>query len=394
MLTEKQITEIREHLERAQNPIFFFDNDPDGLCSFLLLRRYIGRGKGVAIKGAPELTVDYFKRVEELEADYIFVLDKALGTSEFFEKARERNIPVVWIDHHEVDMNIPEFVDYYNPSRKQAINVPPIASLNPTPDLARFCCEALSRNRSLPPESTKLKGSAFNKGEENFPTSYLCYQVSQKKDDLWIAVVGCIADAYIPDFYPEFKEKYPDLAVEEGRPLEIYYGGSKLGEIARMLNFGLKDRTTNVVNMLKFLTKVQSPYEIFEENSKTYAMQKRFEELNKRYKKLLEKASEEDFVEGILFFKYGGDLSISADLANGLRHKFPDKLIIVGYVSGAKINISGRGKSVRDIVVEIVGGLENATGGGHEKAVGAKIKTEDWDKFKERFLELVRKRKI
>lgn len=32
MLTEKQISEIREHLEKAQNPLFFFDND-DGLCS-------------------------------------------------------------------------------------------------------------------------------------------------------------------------------------------------------------------------------------------------------------------------------------------------------------------------------------------------------------------------
>ena len=44
MLTKKQINEIREHLEKAQNPLFFFDNDPDGLCSFLLLQRYIGRG--------------------------------------------------------------------------------------------------------------------------------------------------------------------------------------------------------------------------------------------------------------------------------------------------------------------------------------------------------------
>ena len=30
--TEKQIKEIRDHLDRAQNPVFFFDNDPDGLC--------------------------------------------------------------------------------------------------------------------------------------------------------------------------------------------------------------------------------------------------------------------------------------------------------------------------------------------------------------------------
>lgn len=50
MLTNEQINEIREHLENARNPVFFFDNDPDGLCSFLLLQRFIGRGRGVAIK--------------------------------------------------------------------------------------------------------------------------------------------------------------------------------------------------------------------------------------------------------------------------------------------------------------------------------------------------------
>ena len=46
MLTTKQISEIKEHLNNAQNPLFFFDNDPDGLCSFILLQRYIKRGKG------------------------------------------------------------------------------------------------------------------------------------------------------------------------------------------------------------------------------------------------------------------------------------------------------------------------------------------------------------
>jgi len=52
---EKQVAEVREHLEKAQNPVFFFDNDPDGLCSFLLLQRYIGRGRGVVIKSFPQM---------------------------------------------------------------------------------------------------------------------------------------------------------------------------------------------------------------------------------------------------------------------------------------------------------------------------------------------------
>ena len=90
-------------MEKAQNPIFFFDNDPDGLCSFLLLQRYIGRGKGIAIKSFPEMTDEYFRRVMELNADYIFILDKPVVSKEFFEEVEKFNIPVVWIDHHNIE---------------------------------------------------------------------------------------------------------------------------------------------------------------------------------------------------------------------------------------------------------------------------------------------------
>mgnify|MGYP000905709012 CR=1 FL=1 len=72
MLREKEISEIREHLERAQNPLFFFDNDSDGVCSFLILQRYLGRGKGVCIKSFPSLDRRYLRKVYELNADYIF----------------------------------------------------------------------------------------------------------------------------------------------------------------------------------------------------------------------------------------------------------------------------------------------------------------------------------
>ena len=116
MLTEKQIQEIREHLNKAQNPLFFFDNDVDGLCSFLILRRYCEKGKGVAIKSFPDLTVEYFRKVHELNADYIFVLDKPIISKEFFEEAEKFNIPIVWIDHHDISTKNPDFVNYYNPS--------------------------------------------------------------------------------------------------------------------------------------------------------------------------------------------------------------------------------------------------------------------------------------
>src|SRR3990167_10326919 len=114
MLTQKQVKEIKEHLSKAQNPIFFYDNDQDGLCSFLLLARYLGTGKGVAVKSYPEMDESYFRKVLELNADYIFILDRPRVAKGFFDDVEKHNVPCVWIDHHELQNEIPDFVYYYN----------------------------------------------------------------------------------------------------------------------------------------------------------------------------------------------------------------------------------------------------------------------------------------
>src|SRR3989344_7858184 len=103
MLTSKQIEEVREHLNKAGNPVFYFDNDADGLCSFLLLSRFIGRGKGVAVRSYPNLDKGYARKAMELGADYVFVLDKPTLSEEFVSAIAEMNLPMVWIDHHDVD---------------------------------------------------------------------------------------------------------------------------------------------------------------------------------------------------------------------------------------------------------------------------------------------------
>jgi len=347
MLTKKQIKEIKEHLEKAQNPLFFFDNDADGLCSFLLLRRYLGRGKGVCVKSYPDLTKNYFKKVNELNADYIFILDKPKVSNEFWEEVEKHNIPCVWIDHHYNEQEIPKFIYYYNPM--------------------------------------------FNRSKKNEPVAYLCYQISQKKEDLWLAVIGCIGDKFIPEFYSEFEKKYPDLTIKSENPFEISYK-SQAGKIALMFNFALMDRTTNVINMLRFLIKVKSPYEVLEESKENYSMHCRFEQINERYQKFLSKATELGRNSGkLLFFKFGGDLSISSDLANELIYLFPEKIIVTAYITESKANISMRGGHVRGLVLKAIEGLENATGGGHENAVGAKVMIKDLEKFRENVEKLVEK---
>jgi len=346
MLTKKQISQIKEHLNKAQNPLFFFHNDPDGLCSFLLLQRYIGRGKGIPVKTSPELTVEYFRKVNELNPDYIFILDQPEVSKEFFAEVNKINLPIVWIDHHEINKKkIPKYINYYNP--------------------------------------------VFNRKKTNEPVTYLCYQISKKKEDLWIGVIGSISDKFFPDFYSEFQKNFPDLALDSKDAFEIYYN-SEIGEIAKIMNFGLKDRTTNVINMLKFLVLTKSPYDVLEKNSKNYLMHKRSNELYDIYKKIIEKAENQAKNSGkIFFFKYGGNISMSADISNRLKYLFPEKIIVVMRVSGSKINISIRGKKIRDKILNVIKELKDATGGGHEDAVGAGIRVEDLEKFKENLMELV-----
>ena len=84
-----------------------------------------------------------------------------------------------------------------------------------------------------------------------------------------------------------------------------------------------------------------------------------------------------------MFYNYSGQLSISSDLSNELSYLFPKQYICVAYSSGPITNISLRGNNVKNILAEILPLLEKATGGGHRDAVGARINTEDIDKFKQ-----------
>ncbi|GAH32221.1 unnamed protein product, partial [marine sediment metagenome] len=131
-------------------------------------------------------------------------------------------------------------------------------------------------------------------------------------------------------------------------------------------------------------TKVKTPYEVLQENNENYTMHYRFKQVESKYQELLKKAVSAGKKQGkMLFFQYGGDLSMSSDLANELGYFFPDKTIVVVYIKGVKANISIRGKKSRDILLEAIKDLKEVSGGGHETAVGGQIRFEDLEKFRE-----------
>jgi len=177
------------------------------------------------------------------------------------------------------------------------------------------------------------------------------------------------------------------LFIDSTNAFEILYN-SRIGVVAHLLNCGLKDKTTYVVKMIKFLMKVKSPYEILEKTSENREMHEKYQIINKKLKKFLGEAQEQaKSSDKLIFFEYGGDTSMSAEISNSLKYLFPGKIIFVVYASESNsfANISGRGENVKDILDRVLqqGNFENARGGGHENAVGAKIMKRDLPKFKE-----------
>lgn len=343
MLNEVQITQIREKLESSQNPLFFFDNDVDGLCSFLILRRALDRGRGIAIKSFPELKEQYTRKVDELNPDMVIILDKAEVSKEFVDTVTEKSIPIIWIDHHETK------------TPKQVIE----------------------------------KTSYYNSLPSSEPTTYIAQKIFNKNEDLWLAVTGCISDVYMPDFAEEFSKNNPEIFNSSISAFEALYK-TKIGQIIQTLNFGLMDTTTNVVNLIKYLFKAKNIYDIEEENPRTKQLHRRAGELRKFFNKQIQKAKENVNPNSkVIFFSYSGAISMSSEIANRLFYDNNDKLIVVAFKKNEKVNISIRGKNALNITKKAIENIENATGGGHEEATGAMVPIDDFEKFKMNVSELI-----
>ena len=335
MLTQKQFRQIKEELDNCQNPLFFFDDDPDGLCAFLLLYRYKKEGHGFVVKTHPKLDVRSVAKIEQYDADKVFVLDVAKLEQDFIDASKA---PVIWIDHHgPYERNN---VKYFNPR--------------------------------------------LIKKDANIPTTYLCYGVV--KQDLWIAMVGCIADYYMPDFFDEFKKKYPDLTKDKKSIGDLYFK-SKIGILIKIFSFCLKGKTSEVMKSIKVLTRIGSPYEILnQETPKGKFIFQRYEKINKLYDSLLDSAVKRATNEKLLVFTYSSDkMSFTGDLANELLYRFQDKIILVGRKKNEDVRMSLRSRNtlLPPILEKSLSGLEGY-GGGHEYACGANLKERDFEEFVER----------
>jgi len=329
MIPDKDLKKIKDYLEKAENPLFLFDDDNDGLCSFLLFRAFTKKGIGIPIK-TNQLDIEFTKIVNTYNTDMIFILDKPVVTQEFVDNI---DIPIIWIDHHSITKL--KGVKYFNP---------------------------------------KLDGD-----ETPYSNTYWCYKVV--KGNLWIATLGAISDWTIPDYLKEFKKKYPDLVNNKKTPPEILFN-TKFGELCRIFSFLVKDTSKEVKNTIEHILKIKEPYEILNKTSPDgRILFKKSEKMNRYYQSLLKEALKVKTDKNVLVFTYESNNSLTSDLSNELLYKNSNTVIIVGRIKNDEIKMSMRGDmKVKPFLEKALKQVEGY-GGGHEHAVGASIKKQDFTKF-------------
>ena len=338
MLSKKQVEELRRELETAQNPLFIYDSDADGLCSFLLLYRFCKEGKGFIFKKASKNLYELIlNKIEEQNPDKIFILDIPVIDQEFFDKVKR---PVFWIDHHPPLTRTK--VKYYNPLIRH-------------PDIY-------------------------------MPVTRMAYQIAQNPDDLWLAAVGTLGDYARPDFLPEFIEKYPAL-LEKEEDLPTILFKRPVGELVKLFFFMFKGPSSEVTKSMKILTRIKSPDEIMEgTTAQGKFIFKRFQTINQRYEILLKQAKKCATRSKLLLFFYSeNQWSFTANLANELTALYPNKIIIIARKKSEEVKCSIRARvPFVDQLKQAMVGLQ-ARGGGHPNACGAVIDENDWEQFLEKF---------
>src|SRR3989344_525541 len=320
-------------IEKSENPLIFFDDDPDGLCSYLLIKKHFKKGNPVVIKSSPELDLSYLKKIEEYSPDIVIVLDKPIISQDFIDKV---NVPIVWIDHHPI--NDVKGINYFN--------------------------------------------HLFSDKNDSRPVSYWCYQLT--KENLWIAAVGVASD-YSLATVNEFNKKFPDLCEYVDDAGKIMFE-TKLGKLIKLFDFILKNNHYKVLQYVNLIEKIESPYELLEGTSKNAKeIIKVYKKVNKEYEILLNDALTPQSSKIHVFLYVSGKTSFTSEISNELTFRFKDKMILVGRQKNNLVKLSLRYQKgdLRKILEKSLEGLDG-TGGGHEHACGAHVKSEDFNEFAKR----------
>lgn len=327
------IKKLRDECTFTKRPLIFFDDDPDGLVSYLLLDKIIGEGYFVCVRSSPTLGVMFMPKIADYDPDKVFILDKPGVDEALFNM----NKHFVWIDHHDIQEVNRSNVTYFN--------------------------------------SKVIEGY--------YPTSEIIYRVFEEELSKWkwLAVLGIIADYAMPNFVDDVRQEFSGLIDKED--INEIIMNTKLGVLINVFSFAMKGSTQKIKQNISALRKVKNPFEILNQTSPPGKfIWKHYEDIEKKYQNLKETMDAVEDNKTIICKYPSTNISFSRDLASELSKKNPTKVIIIAREKDGTYRGSIRSMNfpVYNKVMEAMKGIGGYSGG-HDHALGFNIPIEDFDQF-------------
>jgi single-stranded DNA-specific DHH superfamily exonuclease len=323
---QETFTKIKKLIDAAKSICVFYDDDLDGLSSYLSVYWY-KKVKGICVKSSPKVQADFSQVVKRHNADLVVILDKPLIEETFFDPEKT----YIWIDHHDC-ANPPENVIYVNPKKMH---------------------------------------------QPNHCTVYWVRQILQTP--LWISALGSISDWDMNPDVQQFCTQYPQLCNKQ--TIDELLFDAKISALIQKMSFALKGQTDICKTHIKIFEKHPSfdsyIHPTSEDMHSVFATVQIFID---EYKKQIN-AIKGTRRKEIIHVYETTTTSFTTELANELYHKYPKKLIIVARKTPHQHKCSIRYyKPIKHAVLTAISGLDGY-GGGHDNACGACVSNEQFDEF-------------
>ncbi len=352
----KQVINFLKNIKRRDHIIIVFHNDGDGICSCLLMKKYLEK-KGVEpqfiISQPMPVLKSLVDKIKTFDTNKIIFLDLAIDQQEDIVKELQKYTKIMIIDHHKIVKKLKN-VAYYNPRMYQA----------------------------------DIYQSA----------SYCVYKIVSKLTDmknyLWVAIVGIISDFDVKDsldLLEDGKRQYPDT-IKSTKQEEIHK--SFFGKLSDIINAAKASNRLTAEEIVKILEDVKDPKDITYTN-KFIKLMNAYQEVEDELENI--KANMRKKIEinkNIIFCELDTKYNIGSAVSTLISKNYPKKIVIV-YQKRKNVKVNARSQNKKMNVATI---LRNAaavnkkiSAGGHEAAAGALVPLGYWEDFKNKLIKIVNK---
>ena len=335
-----------EELLKAEKKLIVYHRDIDGTTSAALFLKFLS---------SPAIPLEYddieegvIRRIIQEEPEVVVILDMAIDQYGQEVKKLEKSCRVVIIDHHVITKNL---------NSKKTLHINP----------------------------------RFENQAAYLPSSYLVYHLLKKmgkpvKPYAWIAAIGVIGDYAFREGKDILEEaKKIDSSLLQGEPR-----ASRLGEGGNLISAAISAAgKKGAEKALQALVRAEV-FEDFESEKQLQLWKRTIEEEIKNVVKNFGKEKEYYPEKRCAFLELVSRYSLISDVSTLLAERYPDQTIVIRHrgKGGWKLSLRNQsgGVDLNQLVRKASQGI--GTGGGHEKAAGGFVT--DWEKFKKRFLELLK----